>query len=406
MKGMRGATMELELTAEQNEARAAFRAFVDDEVAPDAGRYDEEERLPATLIGRFAERGYLGAALPAAFGGGGMDPVTYGLLHEEVGRGSASAQGLLNVHNMAAQPICRWGTEEQRAVWLPRLASGRTLAAFAVTEPNVGSDAKSVETVAVAAGDEWVLDGHKRWITCAQVADVFVLLARCEDRPTAFLVERDRPGLAIEPITGLLGCRGWMLGTLELRECRIPRANLLGRVGFGFSHVVAGGLDAGRQSLAWGCVGLAQACLEACLRYTTERKQFGVLLRDHQLIQRMITRMITNVRAARLLCHHAARRRAAGDPSAVMDAAIAKYFASTVSNEIASDAVQIHGANGCHRAYGVERFLRDAKIMEIVEGTSQIQETLIARLGYQAYAAAIARPAANALGADRQAQAG
>jgi hypothetical protein len=154
---------------------------------------------------------------------------------------------------------------------------------------------------------------------------------------------------------------------------------------------------------------LAQACLESSLRYTAERRQFDVPLREHQLVQRMITRMITNVRAARLLCHHAGRRRAVGDPNAAMDAAIAKYFASTVVNEIASDTVQIHGANGCHRAYGVERFLRDAKIMEIVEGTSQIQETLIARLGYQAYAAVIAPsggcPAADGTETVRQAPA-
>jgi glutaryl-CoA dehydrogenase (non-decarboxylating) len=180
-----------------------------------------------------------------------------------------------------------------------------------------------------------------------------------------------------------LGVRASMLAELHMEDCRVPKENLLGRVGFGFSHVASSALDYGRYSVAWGCVGIAQACLEACLRYTDERQQFGAYLKDHQLIQQMITDMITNVKAARLLCYQAGFLKEAGDPRAVMETSIAKYFASKAAVQASSAAVQIHGANGCSSAYPVQRYLRDAKIMEIIEGSTQIQQITIARYAEQ-----------------------
>ena len=192
-------------------------------------------------------------------------------------------------------------------------------------------------------------------------------------------MERQTPGLTIKPIRDLLGFRAAMLGELTLEGCRVPATNLVGRIGCGLSHVVAASLDLGRYAVACGCVGLAQACLEASIEYACRRRQFGKLLKDHQLIGRMITRMISQVSAARLLCYRAGSLRADGDPRAIMETLIAKYFASTMVNAVAGDAVQIHGANGCGADYPVQRYFRDARIMEIIEGSSQIQEVLIAR---------------------------
>lgn len=368
----------------QRAARAACREFVKREISPYADRYDAEERIPAELIHKLAAVGYLGAMIPREFGGCQTDMVTAGILHEEIGRGSASVQGLLNVHNMAAQSVLRWGSRAQREAWLPRFASGEWLAGFAITEPSIGSDAARVETTARRVGDLVLVNGRKKWITCGQVADVFLVLACCEGQPATLLVRRNSTGLSIRPISGMLGCRGYMLAALDFVDCEVPSENLVGRPGLGMSHVVAHGLDAGRYCLANGCVGAAQACLDASLRYTAERHQFGACLKEHQLIQQMVTRMVTKIEAARLLCFHAGCLREARHPDATMATLVAKYFASKALNEIANDAVQIHGANGCSSDYPVQRYLRDAKIMEIIEGTSQMHEVMIARYAYRA----------------------
>jgi glutaryl-CoA dehydrogenase (non-decarboxylating) len=251
----------------------------------------------------------------------------------------------------------------------------------------VGSDAKSIKTQATTAGSDVVLNGHKKWITFGQVADVFLVFAQGEGGPSAFLVERDRPGVRTEPIEGLLGLRASMTASVHLEDCRVPGDSLVGRKGLGISHVAAAALDSGRYSVAWGCVGILEACLEACVAYTSEREQFGVRLKEHQLVRRMVTDMLTNLSAARLLCMAAGRLRDARDPGAIEAATIAKYFASTAAVRAADDAVQLHGANGCSGDYPVQRYLGDAKITEIIEGSSQIQQLTIAEYGYQEYAA-------------------
>lgn len=282
---------------------------------------------------------------------------------------------------MVAQCILRWGTPQQRQFWLPRLANGQAIAAFALSEPGVGSDAGQVEASATLDGDFYVLNGQKKWITFGQVADLFLVFAQCEGKPCAFLLPRDSPGLSVRPIAGLLGVRASMLAVLQLETCRVPRENLVGRVGFGFSHVAASGLDYGRYSVAWGCVGIIRACVEACLQYSGERKQFGKLLRDHQLIRRMITEMMTSLRAARLLCLHAGYLKENGSPDAIVETLIAKYFASRAAMRAATDAVQIHGALGCSEESSVSRYFRDAKIMEIIEGSNEIQQLTISEYG-------------------------
>lgn len=374
--------MRVELTPEQRQHQAEFRAFVDEEIIPYADRFDRQESIPPSLIAALAQRGYLGANVPEELGGLNLDMITCGVLSEEIGRGCSSVRSLLTVHGMVAGTIAKWGTKEQKQYWLPRLADGTTVAGFALTEPNAGSDAKSITSTAVECGNSYVLEGEKKWITFGQRADLFLIFARCEAGPTAFLLERNTPGLSVEPINDLLGVRASMTATLRLNGCRIPKENLVGKVGVGISYLAAAALDYGRYSVACGCVGIAQACLDASLKYTSERKQFGACLKDYQLIQRMLTDMITNVKAARLLTYHAGYLKDTGDPRAIMETSVAKYFASTTANKAAHDAVQIHGANGCSRDYPVERYMRDAKIMEIIEGSTQLQQISIARYAY------------------------
>lgn len=371
--------MSFQLTQEQNAAQASFRAFVEKEVVPVADRLDREQAVGKPLIQKLARQGYLGAVIPRDSGGQEMDPLTFGLLQEEFGRGSASLQSLLTVHGMVAHALVRWGTDEQKGRWLAPLAGGEKIGAFCLSEPEAGSDAASLQTSFEAVDGGFVLNGSKKWISFAQVADLFLIIAQDGGRATAFIVQRQTPGLTVEPIRDLLGFRAAMLGELTLDGCRVPASSLVGRIGCGLSHVVAAALDLGRYGVACGCVGLAQACLDASIQYTSRRRQFGKLLKDHQLIGRMITRMVSQVSAARLLCYRAGCLRTDGDPRAIMETLIAKYFASTMVNDVAGDAVQIHGANGCCADYPVQRYFRDARIMEIIEGSSQIQEILIAR---------------------------
>jgi glutaryl-CoA dehydrogenase (non-decarboxylating) len=371
------------LTAQQQEARAAFRAFAAREVVPFADQHDSDEHMPESLIRKLADTGWLGATVPTQYGGQGMDAMTFGLLCEEIGRASASLLSLLIVHGMVCQSILKWGTRAQQDHWLPKLATGERIGAFGLTEPEYGSDAGSVQTSAVVVDGGYVLTGEKRWISFGQVATLFVVVAQCEGKPSAFLLPRDTPGFATEPIKGMLGFRSAMLAKLKIDGCQIPADHLVGRIGFGFSHVAGSALDHGRYCVAWGCLGLIEACVDASLRYSSERKQFGEFLKGHQLVQQLVADMLTDAKATRLMCYHAAVLKDQGDPSMIMETSTVKYFASRAAARAADSAVQIHGANGCHSAFPVQRYFRDARIMEIIEGSNQIQQIIIAKNGYQ-----------------------
>ncbi|HEX5759078.1 MAG TPA: acyl-CoA dehydrogenase family protein [Thermoanaerobaculia bacterium] len=377
--------MRLELTAEQRQARAEFRGFAAAEIAPHADAWDRAEAIPRELVDRLRGRGWLGANLAREHGGRGLDMITYGLLTEEIARGCSSVRSLLTVHDMVAHAVARWGSREQRACWLPLLARGEALAALALSEPNAGSDAAAVETTARTDGDAWVLDGRKKWTTFGQIADLFLVFARAEGGPAAVLVERETPGLAVRPLRGIVGTRASMLAELFFDGCRVPKGNLVGRPGFGVSHVAATALEQGRYSVAWGSVGIGQACLDACRGYAAERRQFGAPLADHQLIRALLAEMIVNVRAARLLCLRAGWLRDAGDPGAPAETMAAKYFASTMATRAANDAVQIHGANGLTEEFPVARYLRDARVMEVIEGSTQIQQITIPLFDFQEF---------------------
>lgn len=368
----------MQLTEQQEKDKQRFRAFVQTEIMPIADDYDQAELTPPELIQKVAQQGYLGALIPQAYGGSAMDMLTFGILNEELGRGCSSIRSLITVHNMVASALLRWGSKQQKETYLPRLATGEIIAAFALSEPEAGSDAGSIQTSVSQQGEHFILHGTKTWITYGQIASLFLVFAQYKGKVSAFLLERQTPGLLTIPLTGLSGTRASMLAMLKLNVCPIPRQNLLGGTDFGLAGVATTSLDIGRYSVAWGCVGIAQACLEAALAYTEERKQFGVALKDHQLIQQMLTDMIVNTEAARLLCYQAGMLKESRSPEAITETWMAKYFASTIAWKIASDAVQIYGARGCQRNSSVQRYLRDAKIMEIIEGSSQIQQTMIA----------------------------
>lgn len=373
-----GAALRMELGPAQDEARAAFAAYAREHVAPHAGAWDRAAATPREAIGRLAATGWLGARVPREFGGAEMDWVTFGLLNEEIGRGCSSLRSLLTVHGMASHAVARFGSRVQKERWLPRMARGEAIGAFALSEPEVGSDASAVRTAATADGDGYLLHGHKKWTTYGQIADVFLLFAQLDGKPAAFLVERDAPGLEVAPLGGITGTRASMLAELRLDGCRVAREARVGGGGFGLAIAVAT-LEVGRYSVACGTAGLARACLDASLAYAASREQYGAPIGEHQLVQRMLAEMAAGWRAAHWLCLRAGWLRDAGDPSAAHETFVAKYVATTTATRAALSAVQIHGANGCSEDYPVERYLRDSRVMEIIEGSTQITEMAIAR---------------------------
>lgn len=364
------------LTASQAGQLDEFRDFADGELVPHAERFDAEQAISRESIAALAKHRYLGAAIPVDYGGGGMGMVEYGLLAEEVGRACQSVRNFVAVEDMVMHSIVQWGTAEHRERWLGPLLGGTAVAAFALTEPGVGSDAGAVRTTARPDGDGYRLDGVKKWISFAQVADVLLVFAELDGAHTAFLVDRRTPGLSVTPIAGLLGLRGSLLGEVTLANCQVPRESIVGGPGLGLTFVASGALDLGRYSTACGAVGLAEACLRACAKHATERRQYGTEIRNHQLVQRILADLVTDTTAARLLCYHAGLSREQGAVEAVNHTLMAKYRASTVAVQAAAMAVQIHGASGVGESR-VQRHYRDAKVLEIIEGTTQIQQTLL-----------------------------
>lgn len=374
--------MNPELTTDQKKLRDEFRDFVQAELQPYANEYDKQGAIPAELIRKLGTQGYLGATVPSEYGGRGMDQVSYGLLNEETGRACSSTRSLITVHSsLTAETVLRWGTKSQKEQWLPLLATGQKLAAFGLSEPGAGSDAAGIRTSYEETNEGYRLNGVKKWITFAQIADLFVIVAQGAQGITAFLVERNTPGLSVQPIDGILGTRASLLGEIDLQDCVVPAENILGRKGWGLQQIVNTALDNGRYSVACGSLGIARACLEDSIHYVKNRSQFGSLLKDHQLIKQKITNMLTEVKAASLLCRNAGHLRDRKDPNSIIQTTLAKYHASRSANHIASDAVQLHGAMGCHDSISIQRYFRDAKVMEIIEGSTEIQQILIADHG-------------------------
>jgi alkylation response protein AidB-like acyl-CoA dehydrogenase len=364
--------------------REEFRSTVDAHVAPRADRWDLEGRIPPEALELAEREGWWGAPLPADVGGTGMDWVTVGALHEEVGRGCSSLRSLLTVHTMASASVERWGSREQRERWLPALASGGVIGAFCLTEPGAGSDAAAITTTARPRRDGFALVGKKVWITGGQVAGVYLVFARHGSGISAFLVPRDAPGLTIEPVEGALGTRASMLAELTFEDCALSADALLGPPGLGLAAVGTSALDIGRYSVACGSVGIVGGALEASARHAAGRAHRGGLLKDEPLVRRMLTDMVVALRSGRLLCEYAGRLKDERDPGTIIATWIAKYEASRAAARSAADAVQIHGASGCAAGHAVGRYYRDAKVMEIIEGSTELQQMTIADDAFRA----------------------
>src|SRR5436190_17518954 len=376
--------MNFELTTEQKRIQLIARKFADKEVAPLARQADETGEFPVQLIKRMGELGFLAGPSAPDYGGSGMDYVSYAAVCEELGRADSSVRGFLTVHaSLVSLCIQEWGSEEQKRRYLPRLATGEWIGCYALTEPNAGSDVASMETTVRVEGDSYVLNGEKIWITNGTSARVAIVFAS-RDRSArhkgicAFIVETDTPGFHREPMPGKeLGHRASEHVRITLQECRVPGSALLGAPGEGFK-VAMSALDRGRLGVAAGAVGVAQACLDACIAFSKERLQFGQRIADFQQIGATLANMAADVEAARLLVYRAAWTMDHGLP-ATQATSIAKLFATEAAMRSASEAVLIHGNRGYSNEYPVERYYRDIKGLQIYEGTSQIQRIIIAR---------------------------
>ena len=383
--------MEFELNEGQKMVRETAKRFADEEIIPYARENDVMERFPMEILRKMAPIGFLGGPIPEEYGGAGLDFISDAIVFEEIGRGCSSVRTIVSVQvSLVELSILHWGTEEQKRRFLPLLCRGELLGAFAITEPEAGSDAVSIKTSAVKKGDGWLINGSKTWISTGDVADIVVIFAQTDPSKghkgiTAFIVEKGTPGFTTREIKGKLGLRSADTAQLFFEECPIPDSALLGNVGEGFK-IAMSSLDNGRYGVAAGCVGIIQGCIDACVKYAQERHQFGRPIASFQLVQDMIARMVVDRDAARLLVYRAGDLKNRGIRN-TLETSIAKYFASEAAMRAATDAIQVHGAYGYSNEYPVERYLRDAKVATIYEGTSQIQKLIIGEhvLGIKAF---------------------
>ncbi|MBI1850478.1 MAG: acyl-CoA dehydrogenase family protein [Planctomycetes bacterium] len=375
--------MDFELDEDLTLLRDTARQFSEEELRPRADALDREHTFPIAEFRKAAELGFAGVLIPEEFGGTALGNVALSLLLIEINRACASTGVTVSVHNsLVCGPVTKFGSADVQKRYLPRLARGEILGAYALTEPNAGSDAGSLRTRAVRKGDYWVLDGTKVFVTSGDHAGLVIVYARTGDTGrtgdiTAFLVEPSFPGFAIGRVEDKMGIRGSHCCEVILTECRVPVANVLGEVGHGF-RIAMDTLDGGRIGIASQAIGIAQACLEESIKYAKERHQFGHPISDFQAIQWKLADMASRIEAARLLTLRAAWRRDRKEPH-TQDSSMAKLQASTTCNFVAREAVQIHGGAGYLRDFPVERHFRDARITELYEGTTEVQRLVIAR---------------------------
>jgi butyryl-CoA dehydrogenase len=376
--------MDFNLTDEQKLIAETAREFADREIIPRVRENDRAERFDRELARKLGEVGFLGAPVAEAYGGRGLDYLGYGLIVEAIGRADSSARTVVSVvTSLVSNPIEHWGTEEQKQRWLPRLTSGEIIGCFGLTEPDTGSDAANLRTRATKTDSGWSLSGQKMWISLGNHAELALIFAQTDPELkhkglAAFLVPTDTPGFTTAEIHGKLGLRSSDTAELSLDAVEVGDDALLGQVGDGFK-VAMTALEAGRYSVAAGCVGIMDGCVEASVNFAKERKQFGVPLARFQLVQQMITEMILKRDAARMLVFRAGTLKDEGKPN-TMETSVAKLFATESAVECANLAIQVHGGSGYVDDYPVERYLRDARVTTLYEGTSQIQTLIIGRL--------------------------
>ena len=384
--------MDFGLSKKHEMARTLFREFAEKEAKPLAQETDEEEKFPKATVEKMAKSGFLGIPVPKEYGGQGCDPLTYVMCVEELSKVCGTTGVIVSAHtSLCVDPIQTYGTEEQKQKYLPDLASGKKLGAFGLTEPGAGTDAQGQQTKAVLdeATNEWVLNGSKCFITNGKEADVYIVIAvtgkvekrgRMMKEISAFIVEKGTPGFTFGTKEKKMGIRGSSTYELIFTDCRIPKDNLLGQKGKGF-QIAMHTLDGGRIGIAAQALGIAEGALEATIAYVKERKQFGRSIAQFQNTQFQLADMATKVEAAKMLVYKAAMKKAEYQTNPKIsyseEAAMAKLYAAEVAMEVTTKAVQLHGGYGYIREYDVERMMRDAKITEIYEGTSEVQRMVI-----------------------------
>ncbi len=375
--------MDFELTDEQRLIRETARAFTDNEIVERARENDRNEHFDLELIAKLADQGYLGAIVPREYGGAGLDYLTYAVIVEEVGRGCSAMRTVISVQtSLVCSSILLWGTEEQKQRYLPKLCSGEWLGCFGLTEPDTGSDAANQKTRARKVNGGWRINGSKMWISMGNYAKLALIFAQTDPEKAhrglaCFLVETDQPGFQPQPIHHKMGLRGSDSAAISLDDVEVSDDALLGAVGDGFK-VAMTALDSGRYSVAAGCVGICQGSLEASVRYSKERIQFGRPIASFQLVQEMISDIAVQTDAARLLVWRAGHLKDTGKPSTT-ETSMAKLFATEAAVHCANTAIQVHGGSGYVDDYPVERYFRDVRVTTLYEGTSQIQKLIIGR---------------------------
>ncbi|NYG56930.1 acyl-CoA dehydrogenase family protein [Nocardioides perillae] len=374
--------MDLSLSEEQESFRRLAREFLEKEAVPHRTEWDRREAVDLAIVPKMAELGFFGLTIPEQYGGLGGDYVTYALAMEELGRADSALRGIVSVSSgLVGKSVLFFGSEEQKAEWLPQLATAQKLGCFGLTEPGTGSDAGNLTTRARRDGSDWVLSGQKLYITNGTWADVALVFARTGGEGprgvSAFLVPTDAPGFEAREIKGKLGLRGQATAELFLDDLRVPSSAMVGEEGQGFK-IAMSTLDKGRLAVAAGCVGIVQGCLEVAVDYATTRTQFGRPIASFQLVQDMIADISLDADAARLLVWRTADLVDRGEPFGTA-ASKAKLFASEAAVRAANLAIQVHGGSGYVDEYPPEKYLRDARVMTLYEGTSQIQKLLIGR---------------------------
>jgi butyryl-CoA dehydrogenase len=375
--------MDFELTDEQRMVRETARDFTNNEIVPRARDNDRNEHFDTELVEKIAAQGYLGAIVPREYGGAGLDYLTYGLVVEEVGRGCSAMRTVISVQtSLVSSAFLRWGTEEQKHHYLPKLCSGEWLGCFGLTEPDTGSDAANQKTRARKTDSGWVINGSKMFISLGNHAKLALIFAQTDPEKghrglACFLVDTDQPGFQPQEIHHKLGLRGSDTASIGLDDVEVSDDQMLGEIGDGFK-IAMSSLDSGRYSVASGCVGICQGCVDASVKYSKEREQFGRPIASFQLVQQMIANMVVDTDAARMLVWRAGFLKDSGKPNTT-ETSIAKYYATEAAVRCANNAIQVHGGSGYVDDYPVERYFRDVRVTTLYEGTSQIQQLIIGR---------------------------
>ena len=376
--------MDFDLTDEQRLIKSTAREFTDREIVERSRENARNHHFDLEIVKKIADQGYLGAIVPLQYGGAGLDYLSYGLIVEEIGRGDSAVRTVISVQtSLVCSAILRWGTEEQKQHYLPRLCSGEWLGCFGLTEPDTGSDAANQRTRARRTDSGWAINGAKMWISMGNFARVALIFAQTDPELGyrglgCFLVDTDQPGFKPQPIEHKMGLHASDTASIALEDVEVGEDGLLGQIGDGFK-VAMSALDSGRYSVAAGCVGICQGCVEESVRYAKEREQFGRPIASFQLVQAMIADMVLRTDASRMLVWRAGWLKDAGQPN-TLETSIAKLYATEAAVECANTAIQVHGGAGYVDDHPVERYLRDVRVTTLYEGTSQIQKLIIGRV--------------------------